>query len=342
MRAQLFGAQSPVVVKRSPYVSMSYHVRMSLAGLLLFVLAGTGTVSAAQGALPGDLLYPVKININETVKVALAPTPAAKAQLHAELADARVEEAQTLAVQGRLDAPITQELADNFDKHARHAQEFARSVEESDPAASVQITTQLDSAFAANGAVLRALGSESSSTETKRGSERFAARVLGHVGAQGRIAIADAASKSGRTAEAQITALSAPAQNEVPTTAPASALGGEQRFENSGEAKAVLSLETKASEVLASARTRFAEASTTLDATTTLQLARQFADIDALIAQGSSSLRAGDSASAMADFTAALSKSSQLRAVLKAQIKFDNGILKPLLQFGDRDSGDGD
>ncbi len=125
MKADIFGTVSPLPTAPSPYFFFSYHYRMALAGLLLFVLAGAGTASAAQGALPGDLLYPVKIHINEQVEVALATTPAQKAKAETHLAERRVEEAQTLAAQGRLNATTTREIEDNFNEHASRALAFS-------------------------------------------------------------------------------------------------------------------------------------------------------------------------------------------------------------------------
>ena len=322
MRAAVFGAASPVQTAPSPYFFFSYQFRMVMVGFLVFVLAGAGTASAAAGgALPGDLLYPVKININEAVKVALAQTPAAKAQVHAELADARVEEAQALAAQGRLDTAATAKLSDNFDEHAKSAQNLVQSVAASDSAVAVQISTQLDSALATNGAVLRSLGDKSANKETKNNSGRFAVRVLGHVGAAGRITAAQEASMPKAVAVQMMTVLSS-----------------DDRSENGNGASTI---ETKAAQVLAGARAQFMQASSTFDATTTAQLSAQFAAVDTLMAQGSTALGAGDSKAAMHSFTEALSKSAQLRAVLKAQIKYDGDLLKPLLQFGDRDSGEG-
>ncbi len=138
MRARIFGEgqslESPelrtVLGRRSPYVFMSYHLRMTMAGLLLFVIAGTGTVSAAQGALPGDLLYPIKVSVNEKMEVALAPTPAARAQVQAKLAERRVDEAQTLASQGRLDKKTAETLTVDFDEHAAQAVALAEPDEQ--------------------------------------------------------------------------------------------------------------------------------------------------------------------------------------------------------------------
>ncbi len=121
MRAALFGVPSPLVQdKVESYMFMSYHVRMSIAGLLVFVLAGTSTVSAAQGALPGDMLYPVKVSITERVEEAWAPA-SAKAEVQLKLANRRVEEAQALLAQGRLNEQTAETLTVDFDRHSAKA-----------------------------------------------------------------------------------------------------------------------------------------------------------------------------------------------------------------------------
>ncbi len=125
MRAEIFGVSGVEMPQKSPYLFDSfftYNTRMVMAGLLLFVLLGSGTVSAAaQNALPGDLLYPVKVSINERAEVALAPTSADKAAVQAQLAERRVTEAQTLASQGRLTAQTADTLSADFDAHAAQA-----------------------------------------------------------------------------------------------------------------------------------------------------------------------------------------------------------------------------
>ncbi len=147
MRARIFptlqsGPRPQSVGVGSPYVFMSYHLRMTMAGLLLFILAGTGTVSAAAArALPGDLLYPIKVSVNEKVEVALAPTPAAKAQVQAQLAERRVDEAQTLASQGRLDKKTAETLTVAFDEHAAQAVALAEPDEQMSEVSSDNKTT---------------------------------------------------------------------------------------------------------------------------------------------------------------------------------------------------------
>src|SRR6185503_5412697 len=110
-----------------------WHISPRLASfssgavMALIILMGE-TAYAAQGSLPGDLLYPVKIHVTEPVQLALAATSEQKAQVNADIASQRVVEAQTLAAQGKLTATTTQELQDNFNEHATEAIVLANKV----------------------------------------------------------------------------------------------------------------------------------------------------------------------------------------------------------------------
>lgn len=113
-------------VVKSPYVFVSPRFAGAFAVLLILIL-GSGTAYAAQGALPGSPLYPVKVNVNDAVRVALATTPQQKALANAAVAQERLDEAQALEAQGRLDATTTAELQQNFDEHAAIAIALAAS-----------------------------------------------------------------------------------------------------------------------------------------------------------------------------------------------------------------------
>jgi len=192
MRARIFENKgqslaqgSPrTVLTRSPYVFMSYHVRMVLAGLLLFVLAGTGTVSAAQGALPGDLLYPVKVSVNEKVEVALAPTPAAKAEVQVRLAERRVDEARELSVRGRLDEKTAKILMDDFDEHSAQALALTEPDEQEAASAPAQAVTTMSIAAPESGSSSASSDKEKPSVKKSRGHRdelRESLRVKGEV-----------------------------------------------------------------------------------------------------------------------------------------------------------------
>lgn len=94
----------------------------ALAGVLMFVLVGgSGVAYAAEGSLPGETLYAVKIHVNERIEVALATTVDKKIAIETEIAERRVAEAQRLEAAGRLDATMTAEIEKNFDEHASRA-----------------------------------------------------------------------------------------------------------------------------------------------------------------------------------------------------------------------------
>jgi len=67
--------------------------------VLALLLAGAGTVTAAGGTVPGDLLYPVKM-ATEEVRLALTFSDLAKAELHVDLAEQRVDEIRKLVERG--------------------------------------------------------------------------------------------------------------------------------------------------------------------------------------------------------------------------------------------------
>ncbi len=88
MRLAIFPAPAA-----SPYFHFNFQFIQTriLAPLAVVFLIGGGTAAAAEGALPGDALYAVKIYVNEEVVQALAQSPVAKAEVHASLAERRVE-----------------------------------------------------------------------------------------------------------------------------------------------------------------------------------------------------------------------------------------------------------
>jgi len=60
--------------------------------IIIFGTAGGGTVYAAQSSLPGDILYPVKLSV-ENIQLAVTLDAADKADLHLTLAQRRIDEA---------------------------------------------------------------------------------------------------------------------------------------------------------------------------------------------------------------------------------------------------------
>lgn len=88
---------------------------MQTALLIALMVTAGGTSFAAQNAVPGELLYPVKIGLNENLRGAVAFDANAKAELHAALLAERLEEAQTLADEGRLEGSLAIQVRKNIE-----------------------------------------------------------------------------------------------------------------------------------------------------------------------------------------------------------------------------------
>ncbi len=105
-----------------------------LAGALIL----SGSISVfAEGALPGELLYPVKTVVIEKIKVAVAITPEEKAETEAKLAAKRLEEIEKLALVGKLDTSIAEQSADAFNTHVTNLENHLKTLEQNNKLVSI-------------------------------------------------------------------------------------------------------------------------------------------------------------------------------------------------------------
>lgn len=93
--------------------SHNYYAAMALTIVAIF---GTGTSFASQSSLPGDILYPVKVNILEEVKAVFLPTTL-KPTYEIERAQTRIKEVKELAQQNRLSDDVKVSVAARIDNH---------------------------------------------------------------------------------------------------------------------------------------------------------------------------------------------------------------------------------
>lgn len=98
-------------------------VAITFAILVVVISSGVGISYAAERSLPGSPLYAIKINVNENVRSALAQTPQAQAQLTIDRIDRRLEEAEQLIAQGRLDAKTSVSLANSISEQTHTAEQ---------------------------------------------------------------------------------------------------------------------------------------------------------------------------------------------------------------------------
>jgi len=98
-RAKLlrFMRGNPLDERGSSFLHMLFRpFAATLASAFILTLAGGGMAYAAEGSLPGDLLYPIKVHITEPVISTLSFTPARRAQWNVRIIERRLTEANAL------------------------------------------------------------------------------------------------------------------------------------------------------------------------------------------------------------------------------------------------------
>ncbi|MFH0873853.1 MAG: hypothetical protein V1846_03390 [Candidatus Komeilibacteria bacterium] len=102
------------------------------SGILILLVAVSASVSyAAENSLPGDILYPIKISVNEEIRSGLAITPEAKTRWTAEQITRRLDEAVTLASQQKLSPEIENNLSNQVTTNTAKLNQQLKDLEKS-------------------------------------------------------------------------------------------------------------------------------------------------------------------------------------------------------------------
>jgi len=115
-----------------------------------------GTVSyAAEGSLPGDILYPIKVNISERAVTLATLSPEKSAAWQSRLISRRLEEAESLTSKGSLDqeklAEVEARIGTAAEKVAEHINKFEK---EKDLETAATVSSNLESALQAHEKIL--------------------------------------------------------------------------------------------------------------------------------------------------------------------------------------------
>lgn len=96
----------------------------ALAAFLVLILGtGAGVSLAAEHALPGDTLYPVKIHVTEPLRMSLHFTALARATYEAEIIERRLLEAEQLVAENRLDAETAAQISVQVERRSKNARQ---------------------------------------------------------------------------------------------------------------------------------------------------------------------------------------------------------------------------
>lgn len=150
-------AHTPAKMKEGFFASLfSMHSKrkyIPTAIVLGLLLSGTASY-AAEGSMPGDLLYPVKVGINEKVGSVLAMSAESKAILEAKFAERRLSEATNLAVENKLTAEKSTKLSNAFAKHADSAVVHTKELEKKDVSVAIGFASNFESSLVAHETLL--------------------------------------------------------------------------------------------------------------------------------------------------------------------------------------------
>ena len=91
--------------QRSHASGLRPKLAISLAAILMFIVASSGTVAASAAAMPDEPLYPVKLAV-EQVQVTLTASELDKAKLYAQLAEKRAQEIATMTTKGDVEKVV--------------------------------------------------------------------------------------------------------------------------------------------------------------------------------------------------------------------------------------------
>lgn len=130
------------------------YFQLSMTMLLVLLVTGGSISSAAEGAVPGDWLYVVKVGINESVKDSFL-SGAQRAAWEAAKIARRLEETETLATRGELKSDTQAQLAASVTRSAeRFQEEIAALPEDHDTREVVNAKTELNAALKAHARIL--------------------------------------------------------------------------------------------------------------------------------------------------------------------------------------------
>ena len=123
---------------------------------MLFGFAGISF--AAQNSLPGDFMYPLKIRLNEKILAFMPFLDEPKPSYYLYLAHLRLEEAEQLAVQGKLNKKLSKKIVSLLNEHITDAKNSSKATENKSKAnLLVETSSSLEASLSAHGKILSKL-----------------------------------------------------------------------------------------------------------------------------------------------------------------------------------------
>jgi len=148
------GMTAAVSVSKISWYSRFFSSKTAMAFSVFLLLAGIPAV--AERSMPGDVLYPVKVKVNEEVLGTLARSPYEKVEWETKRLERRIAEARALAENGRLTPEIEAGVAIAALNHTRNAAEGLAELRVTDAKAAASAEMSLMSTVEAQSSILLA------------------------------------------------------------------------------------------------------------------------------------------------------------------------------------------
>ncbi len=269
------------------------HKSLMIGSLVLLVaISGTGMSYAAERSLPGTILYPLKIDVLEPLRGAVAVTPEAKVQWEVTKVSRRLSEAEQMLEQGSLNDDISTDLAEQVQDHSTAITESITSLQADDKlAAAADVTTAFTSTLQTHHSLLTQLAA-------KQDDDHQPTQLITTIELQ-----TEDLNDDGNTIADEV----ASSTNDISHTA-------------------ATDMQADAAAKIAQLHTLFAAGLSSFDASTQSQITEYLGQLDALMAQGQASLDAHAPADAFLLFQEAQRKVQDAEALLNAHTNLKGHI----------------
>ena len=136
------------------------HLSGAALVAILLVTSTAGASFAADSALPGEMLYPMKVTVNEGMAGIFVRTPEARATWESSRATRRIEEASKLVRAGKLGEAERNEVVALLEKHTEAALAEVATLEGSDPLRAAAVSNKMAHALHSNETALAQIATE--------------------------------------------------------------------------------------------------------------------------------------------------------------------------------------
>lgn len=154
------GVRIPYAENFSFIYFKKWHLQ-SAAGVALLLLV-VGLPALAENTVPGDVLYAMKVRVNEEVLSQLSFTPYEKVRWETRRVERRIAEARQLAQAGKLTDAVEAQITKTVQEHAATAQKELVAMRENDIDGAAVAQIAIDSSFDVQSAVLDTANASSS------------------------------------------------------------------------------------------------------------------------------------------------------------------------------------